>query len=57
MYDFEHSVDEERYIAIGRVGDKLFAVFVERGENRRIISARLATDMEKELYYDQNIHY
>lgn len=57
MYDFEHRVDEERYIAIGRVGDKLFAVFVERGENRRIISARLATDMEKELYYDQNIHY
>lgn len=57
MYDFEHSVDEERYIAIGRVGDILFAVFVERGENRRIISARLATDMEKELYYDQNIHY
>ena len=49
--------DEERFIAIGRVGDILFVVFVERGENIRIISARLATDMEKELYYDQNIHY
>lgn len=57
MYDFEHSKDEERFIAIGRVGDILFVVFVERGENIRIISARLATDMEKELYYDQNIHY
>ena len=21
MYDFEHSVDEDRYIAIGKVGD------------------------------------
>ena len=57
MYDFEHSKDEERFIAIGRVGDILFVVFVERGENIRIISARLATDMEKELYYDKNIHY
>ena len=57
MYDFEHSKDEERFIAIGRVGDILFVVFGERGENIRIISARLATDMEKELYYDQNIHY
>lgn len=27
------------------------------GENIRIISARLATDTEKELYYDQNIQY
>ncbi|MBO4266431.1 MAG: BrnT family toxin [Lachnospiraceae bacterium] len=57
MYDFEHSEDEERFIAIGRVGDILFVVFVERGENIRIISARLATDTEKELYYDQNIQY
>ena len=57
MYDFEHSEDEERFIAIGRVGDILFVVFVERGESIRIISARLATDVEKELYYDQNIHY
>ena len=57
MYDFEHSEDEERYIAIGRVGDILFVVFVERGENLRIISARLATETEKEIYYDKNIHY
>ena len=57
MYDFEHSKDEERFIAIGRVGDILFVVFVERGEKIRIISARLATDIEKEIYYDQNIHY
>ena len=31
MYDFEHSIDEERFIAIGRVGGVLFVVFVEDG--------------------------
>ncbi|MCD7744789.1 MAG: BrnT family toxin [Lachnospiraceae bacterium] len=57
MYDFEHSIDEERYIAIGRVGDILFVVFTEKKESIRLISARLATNAEKELYYDQNIYY
>ena len=32
MYDFEHSISEDRYIAIGRVGDVLFVVFTERKE-------------------------
>ena len=54
MYDFEHSIDEDRYIAIGRVGDLLFVVFTERGETIRLISARLATERERRLYYDQN---
>ena len=27
MYDFEHSMEEDRYIAIGMVGDLLFVVF------------------------------
>lgn len=57
MYDFEHSTEEDRYIAIGRVGEVLFVVFTERKENIRLISARLATDAERRLYYDQNIHY
>ncbi|MEH2953511.1 BrnT family toxin [Candidatus Merdisoma sp. JLR.KK011] len=57
MFDFEHSVDEDRYIAIGKVGDVLFVVFTERKETIRLISARLATNAEKELYYDQNINY
>ena len=57
MYDFEHSVEEDRYIAIGKVGDVLFVVFTERKETIRLISARLATSAEKELYYDQNINY
>ena len=57
MYDFEHSLEEERYVAIGRVGDILFVVFTERSENIRLISARLATDLERSIYYDQNINY
>ena len=57
MYDFEHSADEDRFIAIGKVGDILFVVFTERRENIRLISARLATEAERRLYYDQNIHY
>ncbi len=56
MYDFEHSIDEDRYIAIGMVGDLLFVVFTERGENIRLISARLATKKERGLYYDQNLY-
>lgn len=55
MYDFEHSINEDRYIAIGMVGDLLFVVYTERGENIRLISARVATERERRLYYDQNI--
>ena len=57
MYDFEHSTSEDRYIAIGKVGEVLFVVFTERKEAIRLISARLATKAEKDLYYDQNIYY
>lgn len=57
MYDFEHSTEEDRYIAIGKVGDILFVVFTERKETIRLISARLATSAERRLYYDQNINY
>lgn len=56
MYDFEHSINEDRYIAIGMVGDLLFVVFTERGENIRLISARLATERERRLYYDQDFY-
>ena len=57
MFDFEHSVEEDRYIAIGKVGDVLFVVFAERKDMIRLISARLATNAERDLYYDQDIHY
>lgn len=57
MFDFEHSVDEDWYIAIGKVGDILFVVFIERKDTIRLISARLATNAERSLYYDQDIYY
>ena len=58
MFDFEHStINEERYIAIGRVGRILFVVFTERKEDILLISARLATEEERRLYYDQDIYY
>jgi hypothetical protein len=58
MYDFEHStLDEDRYIAIGMVGNILFVVFTERGDAIRLISARTATEAERRLYYDRNIFY
>lgn len=57
MFDFEHSVDEDRYIAIGMVGDVLFVVYTERKDSIRLISARRATNVERSLYYDQDIRY
>lgn len=57
MFDFEHSVDEDRYIVIGKVGDVLFVIFTERKDTIRLISARLVTNVERCLYYDQDIHY
>jgi hypothetical protein len=57
MFDFEHSIEEERYIAIGRVEEVLFVVFVERTDSIRLISARLATSAERSLYYAQDIYY
>ena len=57
IYDFEHSITEDRYIAIGLAGDVLFVVFTERNENIRVISARLATAVERRLYFDQDIFY
>lgn len=46
MYDFEPSMDKDRYSAIGMGGDFLFVVFTERGENIRQISARWATEKD-----------
>ncbi len=57
MYDFEHSIDEDRFIALGMVGDVLFVVFTEKKDAVRLISARLATSIERGIYYDQDLHY
>lgn len=44
---------EIRYITIGRVHEILFVVYTERGENIRLISARVATKKERSMYYDR----
>ena len=52
-YDELHSIDEDRYITIGKVADVLFVVFTERPEHNaiRLISARKANARERGLYY------
>lgn len=53
LFDRAHSIDEDRYIAIGPVASGvLFVVFVERdeGDMVRIISARRADRGETALY-------
>jgi uncharacterized DUF497 family protein len=41
---------EERWQTLGMVGKVLFAVYTERGEKKRIISARLANKAERRSY-------
>ena len=55
VYDSEHSAEEDRYIALGLVEDVLFVVFTERKEAIRLISARLATEIERRFYYDSEV--
>ena len=55
IFDEEHSIDEDRYLAIGAIGNMLViltVVFTERNEKIRIISARKATAKERKMYYD-----
>jgi hypothetical protein len=54
IYDVQHSDTEDRYNTIGMVDDVLFVVYVERRDKIRLISARLATEKERRLYYDYN---
>lgn len=50
-YDSVHSVFEDRYVTIGAVGELLFVVYTMRGDVTRIISARVATQTERKVYY------
>lgn len=52
IFDEQHSVEEERFIAIGPIRRGLvLVVYAEREEDTvRIISARWATKREGELY-------
>ena len=54
-YDDLHSISEDRYITIGEINGIAVIVVVvdtERENSIRIISARLATKIEKEAYYN-----
>ncbi len=52
IYDELHSVDEDRYIIIGIVNKVLYVVYTVRNERIRLISARIANETERRLYYD-----
>ncbi len=55
LYDSKHSGEEDRFIAIGKVGEVLFVVFTERKDSIRLISARLATSAESNLVNSQGL--
>lgn len=50
FFDTEHSIDEDRYITIGMVGDVLMVVYTIREDQHRIISARIANKRERSKY-------
>ena len=55
VFDPVHSTsEEERWKAVGIVRKVICVIFTERGENIRIISARVANAEEKDEYYS---HY
>lgn len=56
IYDRAHSGNEDRYITIGMVDDVLYVVYTKRDDATRLISARIATKKEREVYYD-NMHH
>ena len=52
IYDERHSfINEERHLIIGTIGKVILVVRIFYGQSTRIISARLATDAEEEIYY------
>lgn len=57
IYDEAHSDNEDRYVTFGSIGQRhqiMMVVYTVRNSNTiRIISARLATNKEKENYYDR----
>ena len=57
-YDEEHSQEEARWQVIGMVENILFVVYTERSDRTRLISAREATDQEKEWYHgDSDLYF
>jgi len=54
QYDETHSGLEDRWQVLGKVKNILFAVYTERGEKIRIITARKATPEERRIYYGKS---
>jgi len=46
-----NKLGEERWQTLGMAGKVLFVVYTERGESKRIISARLANKAERRSYH------
>jgi uncharacterized DUF497 family protein len=55
MPDPDHSLDEERYLVLGRSDRQgmIVVAFVERPPHTRLISARRATRPERRLYEEE----
>ncbi len=55
FYDPDHSDDEERYLVIGESsqGRLLITSYTERGVSIRLISARVVTRSEREVYEEK----
>ena len=56
MPDPDHSIDEDRFITIGKSGKKrvLVVVYTERRKKIRLISARKAARAERKKYEEKN---
>jgi len=54
QYDKAHSGLEDRWQTLGRANGVLFAVYTEREEKKRIITARKATPEERRIYYGKS---
>jgi len=54
QYDKVHSGLEDRWQTLGMANRVLFAVYTEREEKIRIITARKATPEERRIYYGTN---
>ncbi|MBR1635128.1 MAG: BrnT family toxin [Lachnospiraceae bacterium] len=52
-YDKLHSQDEDRYVVLGCVQGILYVVYTMRGEAARLISARMANQTERKIYYGE----
>jgi uncharacterized DUF497 family protein len=48
---------EDRWQTLGKVGEVLFVVYTERGEDTLIITARLAEPYERRIYYGNSTKY